>query len=126
MAKAHQNPTHLPIVFTRNTWMRWHHVAGTQAPEEGQSLMIIVKKGEEKKITFSEAIDLTVAETGIRADKFDNKERIADLRQEVLADAEREKRTVAKQAKPATIEDKMDAFFEKMTAFLTGGKKSTA
>ncbi len=100
MAKPTNNPTHLPLVFTRNAWMRREYVLGAPQAEEGESLMIVVQKGEEKKITRAVAMDLVAQETAVRADEANNKPRIDAIREEAKEDAERDKRQREEASKP--------------------------
>ncbi len=103
MAKPTNNPTHLPVVFTRHAYMRREHVLGAPQAEEGDSLMIVIGKGEEKKIVRTVAMDLIAQETAIRADEANNKDRIESIRAEAKEDAEREKRQREEAAKPQKL-----------------------
>lgn len=100
MAKPTNNPTHLSVVFTRNAYMRREHVLGAPQAEEGDSLMVICYKGEEKKIARTVAMDLVAQETAVRADEANNRNRIEAIRQEAKEDAERDKRQREEASKP--------------------------
>jgi len=127
MAKPNAIPSHLPIVFARNIHMRREHVAGALAANEGEGLTIIVRKGEEKKITYAQAMDLLISDGGVRADRADNKERIEEIRQEAIEDRQRDEAEMRKPAvKTESIDEKIERHINRFVNALTGGKKAAA
>lgn len=58
-------PTHLKVFFTRAVRMQYKHIAGAQAPAEGQGQVIIVQAGDEKSVEREAAIDLIISEAAI-------------------------------------------------------------
>lgn len=101
-------PTHIPIVFTSRSFMRRNHVQGSPQPQEGENpLMILCEKGEKYLIDYTEALQLIVAETGIKADEPKNAEWIAYVKQEAKADKEREAKISKEAPKHESLDEKI-------------------
>jgi len=128
---SHRPPSHLPLVFTRRTWMRREHIAGAPPAGEGESeLMMLVEKGEDKSVSYGVATDLIIAETAVQANKADNRPWIEHIRNEAAQDAKDDaKRIAAKKAAPARMEsldEKIERILAKVLPALFGGKKASA
>jgi hypothetical protein len=96
------NPTHLEVYFARTVRVRKEHIAGSPAPEGPGDLMTIVQRGDTKKIQWTAAQDLLLAETAIE-NKSINRDRIETDKAEVrqLAETEREQAKTQNQKKAA-------------------------
>jgi len=128
MAKPSFNkpvPTHLPIIFASRTFMRREHVQGAPQPKEGENpLMMICQKGEKYDIQYTQALDLIVAETGIQANKPENAEWIAHIRETAKEDAAREAKYSKEAPKTESLDEKIARIVAAALAPLIG-KKAT-
>lgn len=102
-------PSHMTVIFANDAWMDRKYVLGAQQAEENESPMIICKKGDEKKITWDLAKDLSIAGTVIESTKADNRPYIDAIRQEVKdAAALTEKRAKDPANKHETLDQKIE------------------
>lgn len=77
-------PTHLPVVILRDIWVRKDHIAGAAAPQQGERITKVVKRGERLNIAYSAAKDLIVAESAFE-DNSTNRGRRDDLDTEIAS-----------------------------------------
>lgn len=87
-------PSHLKVVFVRNTYVRKEHIAGEQAAQTKTDLMTIVRAGEAKGIVYHVAMDLIVGGS-VLIDNANNKEAIAEIREAAQKQEAREKKKAA-------------------------------
>lgn len=88
------NPSHLQVVFCRNTYVRKEHIAGETAAQTKTDLMTIVRKGESKKIMYNIAMDLIVGGSCL-IDNPNNKEAIQEIRESAKEQSARENKKAA-------------------------------
>lgn len=93
------NPTHLEVFFARTVRVRREHIAGDTVGEDG-NLMRIVQKGESKRIQFSIAQELIIAESAFPNTKV-NAEKIEAVKTEIAAEKEAEQKAKSKLQKAA-------------------------
>ncbi len=121
--KPNPTPTHLPLVFTSRTFMRRAHIQGSPQAKEGENpLMMLCNKGEKYDVDYSEALQLIVAETGIQANKVDNAEWIAHVREEAKEEAAREAKISKEAPKPESLDEKIARIVAQALAPLLGKK----
>lgn len=81
-------PSHLQVIFARHTHVRKEHIAGEQAAQTKTDLMVIVRKGEAKKIMHDVAMDLVIGGTCL-IDSQQNREAIEEIRAAVKEENKR-------------------------------------
>lgn len=87
-------PSHLSVVFCRNTYVRKEHIAGEQAAQSKTDIMTVIVKGESRKIVYDVAMDLVVGKTCL-IDNAQNKEAIEEIREQVKIQSKRTERKAA-------------------------------
>lgn len=88
-------PTHVSLIFARAVRVRREQISGENIAE-GEPIMTVVQKGDERRLQYQPAQDLIVAETAYDAKDPRNRLRIEEIHAEVKA----EKAALAAQSKP--------------------------
>jgi len=128
MAKSNSTP-YRKVVFTHHTFVRREHIAGGTMAQPGESLVIIVAKGEEKVLLTHVANDLHVQDAVVWAE---NRDAVDAIRESAKEDAEKQAARVKekKAFKVETFDDKIvriaSVIGGQIAAALTGKKTAAA